>query len=134
MKKSFGYDIFPSAENFKNNEVNILQKSLQQFFNNFTSVSNQLFVFNLDFIPYLGKPTVILSSKSPRSNVIKSKIEKLGDNVNLIIDDSLFKGGEIYDNLTKIIPSTKGEIFNLILSYEFINDYNAFKAFIQSLF
>ena len=46
----------------------------------------------------------------------------------------MFKGGEIYDNLTKIIPSTKGEIFNLILSYEFINDYNAFKAFIQSLF
>jgi hypothetical protein len=134
LKKSFGYYIFPSAENFKNNEVNILQKSLQQFFNNFTSVSNQLFVFNLDFIPYLGKPTVILSSESPRSNVIKSKIEKLGDNVNLIIDDSLFKGGEIYDNLTKIIPSTKGEIFNLILSYEFINDYNAFKAFIQSLF
>jgi hypothetical protein len=97
-------------------------------------VSSQLLIFNLDFIPYLGKPTVILSSESQLSNTIKSKVEKLGDSVNLIIDDSMFKGGEIYDNLKKIIPPTKGEIFNLILSYEFINDYNAFKAFIQSLF
>ena len=134
LKKSFGYYIFPSADNFQNNELNVLQKSLQQFFNNFANVHNQLLIFNLDFIPYLGKPTVILSSESQLSNTIKSKIEKLGDSVNLIIDDSMFKGGEIYDNLKKIIPSNKGEIFNLILSYEFINDYNAFKAFIQSLF
>ena len=134
LKKSFGYYIFPSADNFQNNELNVLQKSLQQFFNNFASVSSQLLIFNLDFIPYLGKPTVILSSESQLSNTIKSKVEKLGDSVNLIIDDSMFKGGETYDNLKKIIPPTKGEIFNLILSYEFINDYNAFKAFIQSLF
>ncbi|MBY8990430.1 MAG: hypothetical protein KGD58_06720 [Candidatus Lokiarchaeota archaeon] len=134
MKKSIGYYIFPSVDNFQNNELNVLQKTLQQFFNNFANVPNQLLIFNLDFIPYLGKPTVILSSESQLSNTIKSKIEKLGDSVNLIIDDSMFKGGEIYDNLRKIIPSNKGEIFNLILSYEFINDYNVFKAFIQSLF
>ena len=134
LKKSFGYYIFPSVDDFQNNELAVLQKTLKQFFNNFANVSNQLFVFNLDFIPYLGKPTIILSSESSRSNTIISKIEKLGDSVNLIVDDSMFKGGEIYDNLKKIIPTNKGEIFNLILSYEFINDYNGFKTFIQSLF
>ncbi|MFX0029063.1 MAG: hypothetical protein ACFE8B_07630 [Candidatus Hermodarchaeota archaeon] len=133
-KKSMGYYIFPSVKNFQNDELVVLQKTLRQFFNNFANISNQLLVFNLDFIPYLGKPTVIISSESQLNNAIISKIEKLGDTVNLIIDDSMFKGGEIYDELKQIIPPNKGEIFNLILSYEFINDYNAFITFIQSLF
>jgi len=134
LKKSIAYYIFPSVNNFQDNELTVLQKTLNQFFNNFTNVPSQLLIFNLDFIPYLGKPTVILSSESQLNNNLKSKIEKLGDTVNLIIDDSMFKGGMIYDNLKSIVPPNKCEIFNLILSYEFINDYNAFMAFIQSLF
>ncbi|MFX0083064.1 MAG: hypothetical protein ACFE94_15050 [Candidatus Hodarchaeota archaeon] len=133
-KKSIGYYIFPSAKNFQNDEIAVLQKTLSQFFNNFTNITSQLLIFNLDFIPYLGKPTIILSSDSQLNNNLKYKIEKLGDTVNLIIDDSMFKGGKIYDNLKSIIPPNKCEIFNLILSYEFINDYNTFMAFIQSLF
>ncbi|MFX1375136.1 MAG: hypothetical protein ACFFA0_04935 [Promethearchaeota archaeon] len=133
-KRSIGYYIFPSAQNYQNNELTVLQKTLNQFFNNFTSVPSQLLLFNLDFIPYLGKPTIILSSESQLNRTLKSKIEKLGGTINLIIDDSMFKGGEIYDNLKKTVPSSKGEIFNLILSYEFINDYNLFLTFIKSLF
>ncbi len=134
LKKSIAYYIFPSVNNFQDNELTVLQRTLNQFFNNFANVPSQLLIFNLDFIPYLGKPTVILSSESQLNNNLKSKIEKLGDTVNLIIDDSTFKGGKIYDNLKSIVPPNKCEIFNLILSYEFINDYNAFMAFIQSLF
>ncbi|MFW9874779.1 MAG: hypothetical protein ACFFG0_16850 [Candidatus Thorarchaeota archaeon] len=134
LKKSIAYYIFPSVKNFQDNELSVFQRSLNQFFNNFTNTSNQLFIFNLDFIPYLGKPTIILSSESQLNNTLKSKIEKLGDTVNLIIDDSMFKGGKIYENLKSIIPPNRCEIFNLILSYEFINDYNMFMAFIQALF
>lgn len=134
LKKSIAYYIFPSVNNFQDNELTVLQRTLNQFFNNFANVPSQLLIFNLDFIPYLGKPTVILSSESQLNNNLKSKIEKLGDTVNLIIDDSMFKGGKIFDNLKSIIPPNKCEIFNLILSYEFINDYNAFMTLIQSLF
>ncbi|MFX1281576.1 MAG: hypothetical protein ACFFA3_19660 [Promethearchaeota archaeon] len=131
--KSMGYYIFPSIKNFQNDELRVLQKTLGQLFDNFSSTHSQLLIFNLDFIPYLGKPTVIISSESQLNNTVKSKIERLSGSINLIIDDSMFKGGKIYDDLKEIVPPNKGEIINLILSYEFINDYNLLVAFIQSL-
>jgi hypothetical protein len=134
MKKSMGYYVFPSIDNYQNTELTTLKITLNQFFKNFTNLSNQLYIFNLDFIPYLGKPTIILSSESHLNESLKSKIQKLGDKVNLIIDDSMFKGGKIYDVLKDLIPPAKGEVINLLLSYEFINDYNLLIEFIQTLF
>ena len=46
----------------------------------------------------------------------------------------MFKGGKIYDTLKDIFPPAKTEIINLLLSYEFINDYNILIEFIQALF
>lgn len=134
MKKSIGYYILPSIDNYQNTELSTLKTTIKQFFRNFANVSNQLYIFNLDFIPYLGKPTIILSSESHLNESLKSKIQKLGDKVNLIIDDSMFKGGKIYDVLKEIVPPAKGEIINLLLSYEFINDYNILIEFIKTLF
>jgi len=134
MKKSMGYYVFPSFDNYQNTELTTLKTTLTQFFRNFANLSNQLYVFNLDFIPYLGKPTIILSSESHLNETLKSKIQKLGDKVNLIIDESLFKGGKIYDILKEIFPPAKSEIINLLLSYEFLNDYNVLIEFIQTLF
>jgi hypothetical protein len=134
MKKSIGYYIFPSIDNYQNNELTTLKTTLSQFFKNFATVTNQLYIFNLDFIPYLGKPTIILSSESHLNERIEPKIQKLGDKINLIIDDSMFKGGKIYDVLKEIFPPSKGEVINLLLSYEFINDYNLLIELIQKLF
>ena len=133
MKKSMGYYVFPSIDNYQNNELTTLKTTLTQFFRNFANVSNQLYIFNLDFIPYLGKPTIIISSESHLNENLKSKIQKLGDKVNLVIDDSLFKGGKIYDTLKEIFPPSKSEIINLLLSYEFINDFNILRELIQTL-
>jgi len=134
MKKSMGYYVFPSIDNYQTTELTTLKTTLNQFFRNFANSSNQLYVFNLDFIPYLGKPTIILSSESHLNETLKSKIQKLGDKINLIIDESMFKGGKIYDTLKDIFPPAKTEIINLLLSYEFINDYKILIEFIQALF
>jgi hypothetical protein len=134
LKKSMAYYVFPSIDNYQNTELVTLKTTLNQFFKNFGNISNQMFIFNLDFIPYLGKPTIILSSESHLNENFKSKIQKLGDKVNLIIDDSMFKGGKIYDTLKEIFPPAKSEVINLLLSYEFINDYNILIEFIQTLF
>ncbi|MFW9867115.1 MAG: hypothetical protein ACFFEN_13550 [Candidatus Thorarchaeota archaeon] len=131
--KSIAYYIFPSRENFQNNELTVLTNTLTQFFNGFSNVSNQLLIFNLDFIPYLGKPTVILSAESQSTEKLKAKIARLGESVHLIVDDSMFTGGKIYDSLINIIPTSKCEVVNLILSYEFLNDYNVLKSLIQCL-
>lgn len=133
LNKSIAYYILPSKENYNESELGVLNYTLKLFFDNLAKSSSQVFVYNLDFIPYLGKPTIIVSSEQEIFNYISSRTKKIGDSVNLIIDDSLFKGGKIFENLNQILPPNKCRVINLVLSYEFINDYNTFKAFIQSL-
>ncbi|MFX1298381.1 MAG: hypothetical protein ACFFD2_26440, partial [Promethearchaeota archaeon] len=135
LNKSFAYYIFPSEKNHSQSELMAINNTLTQFFvSNLKNRPNPVLIINLDFIPYLGKPTVILSSEAEIYNEIKSKIIKnLNNSVNLIIDGSLFKGGATMDNLKQLFPSNKYKIVNLLLSYEFINDYNVFKSFILSL-
>ncbi|MFX1503209.1 MAG: hypothetical protein ACFFDH_19770, partial [Promethearchaeota archaeon] len=131
--KAIAYYVFPSKQNYRENELNTLKASLKQFFQNLSNVRGQILIFNLDFIPYLGKPTVITSADDELNKSFYSKIKKVGDAINLIVDDTVFKGGKISDELVKVFPSTKSKIINIVLSYEFINDYNIFKTFIQSL-
>ncbi len=132
-KKSISYYIYPSVKDHNQEELKIIQTTLKKFFQP-ESIKNRVTVFNLDFIPYLGKPSVILSSITDDVNAIKSKIvKKLGDRVDVIIDDDLFKGGKTVESLNSIFYGSNFNIVNLILSYEFINDYDIFKTFIQSL-
>ena len=131
--KSMAYYIYPSISDHNQEELKTIQTTLKKFFQP-ESIKNRVTVFNLDFIPYLGKPTVILSSISDYLNTINSKIVKvLGDSVNVIIDEDLFKGGKTVESLSSIFYGSNFKIVNLILSYEFINDYDIFKTFIQSL-
>ena len=131
--KSFAYYLYPSISNHDEEEVRIIQHTLKRFVQP-ERITNQVRIFNLDFIPYLGKPTVILSSISEEMDSIKSKIIiNLKDSVNVIIDNDLFKGGKSVDTLTSIFYGNQFKIVNLVLSYEFINDYNIFKNLIQSL-
>jgi hypothetical protein len=134
LKKSIAYYVFPSKENYSQGELNTLKTSLKQFFKDLSSVPGQTLIFNLDFIPYLGKPTIIISSESELGDIFYSKIQKIGEKIELIKDDSLFKGGKISREISEIFPSNKAKVINLVLSYEFINDYEVFKTFIQSLF
>jgi len=131
--KSIAYYIYPSISDHNQEELKTIQTTLKKFFHP-ESIKNRVTVFNLDFIPYLGKPTAILSSISDDLSSIKSKIVKtLGDRVNVIIDDDLFKGGKTVESLNSIFYGSNFKIVNLILSYEFINDYDIFKTFVQSL-
>ncbi|MCK4781008.1 MAG: hypothetical protein KAT57_12490, partial [Candidatus Lokiarchaeota archaeon] len=132
-KKSIAYFVFPSKANYNENELRTLKTSIKQFFKNINNAPGQVLIFNLDFIPYLGKPTVIVSDDSGLEQVFHSKIKKIGESINLIVDNSFFKGGKVSDYLKEVFPSKQCRIINLVLSYEFINDYNIFKTFIQSL-
>lgn len=131
--KSIAYYIYPSIRHHNQEELNIIQNTLRLFIPP-NKISNQVYLFNLDFIPYLGKPTIILASDSEELNQLKSKIiKKLGNNVQVLVDDSFFEGGQIVTNLKNIFMSYNFKIINLILSYEFLNDHTTFKAFVESL-
>lgn len=130
--KSIAYYLYPSISNHDEEEVRIIQHTLKRFVQP-ERITNQVRIFNLDFIPYLGKPTIILSSISEDLDPIKSKITiKLKDSVNVIIDSDIFKGGKSVDTLASIFYGNQFKIVNLVLSYEFINNYDLFKNLIQS--
>ncbi|MFW9989818.1 MAG: hypothetical protein ACFFC3_14290 [Candidatus Odinarchaeota archaeon] len=133
LNNSIAYYVFPSKNNYNERELRTLQTSLKQFFSKINNAPNQVIIFNLDFIPYLGKPTVIVSDEVGLEAIFHSKVAKIGDSINIITDDSFFKGGKIVDYLKEIFPISKCKVINLVLSYEFINDYDIFKTFIQSL-
>ncbi|MFX0047717.1 MAG: hypothetical protein ACFE8G_06050 [Candidatus Hermodarchaeota archaeon] len=131
--KSISYYLYPSIKDHNQEELNIIQNTLKKFFQP-ESIKNRITIFNLDFIPYLGKPTVILSSLTDDVNRIKSKIIKtLGARVKVMIDDDLFKGGKTVESLSSVFYGNNFNIVNLVLSYEFINDYDIFKTLVQSL-
>jgi len=129
--KSFAFYLYPSISNHNEEELQIMQSTLSQFFP-INKLKGPVTMFNLDFIPYLGKPTIIISTQN--SQLITSKIhDKLADRVKLIVDNDLFEGGKAKEFLNRVFSSNNITVINLILSYEFINDYNILKAFIEAL-
>ncbi len=133
-KNSIAYYVYPSINNLDQEELAVIQRTLKQFFP-VNNLKNDLVIFNLDFIPYLGKPTVIFASNSRSLAIIKSKVEKkLGAEVTVLIDEGIFKGGTSLEPIKNTLGAMGADIINLVLSYEFLNDYNLFKIFIESLF
>jgi len=133
-KKSIAYYIYPSINNLDQEELAVIQRTLKQFFPA-SSLKKDLVIFNLDFIPYLGTPTVILASNSQSIALIQSKVEqKLKEKVTVLVDEGIFKGGASIEPIQNTIASMGADIVNLVLSYEFLNDYDLFKMFIESLF
>jgi hypothetical protein len=95
---------------------------------------NPILILNLDFIPYIGKPTIILSSEPKSNQFLVSKINKtLGNKVDIKTNNSLFEGGKIKEFLNQLFSTNNDNIVNLVLSYEFLNNYELFKDFILSL-
>ena len=130
--KSIAYYIYPSINNHEKDELNIIQKSLTQFFSP-RQLTNQKIIFNLDFIPYLGKPTIILSD-GENSDRLKAKLKKrMKDKANILVDSSMFSGGLSLNTLQQVFYGNNIILVNLILSYEFLNDFDILKLFVQSL-
>ncbi|MFW9949560.1 MAG: hypothetical protein ACFFKA_05490, partial [Candidatus Thorarchaeota archaeon] len=132
-KKSFAYYIFPSISNHDEEEINIIKQTLVQFFSP-SKITNQITIFNLDFIPYLGQPTVILSEEENLNHAVKAKFEKhMKDKAEILVSDEMFKGGDAQYTLKDIFQAKNFTVINLILSYEFLNNYEIFKLFIEAL-
>ena len=110
-----------------------MQTLLNQWFvSNESKFNNKVYLFNLDFIPYLSKPTIIMGSDVAENTVIESVTKKVfGDTVNFIIDNGLFKDGMVYHILRRILPQNKFKIINLVMTYDFLNDYTLFRRFME---
>ncbi len=131
--KSFYYLIIPlkNADETSYEMVQMIIKNL--FVANAHQVPHKLYIFNLDFIPYLSKPTIIIEDDPEENVVMQSIIKRIfkNENVSLIIDDGLFKEGKINTWIKSILPSSKFKLLNLVLTYDFLNNYSMFKKFMN---
>ncbi|TFG20900.1 MAG: hypothetical protein EU530_01745 [Promethearchaeota archaeon] len=131
--KSFYYLIIPlkNADETSYEMVQMIIKNL--FVANAHQVPHKMYIFNLDFIPYLSKPTIIVEDDPEENIVIQSIIKRIfkNENVSLIIDDGLFKEGKINTWIKSILPSSQFKLLNLVLTYDFLNNYSMFKKFMN---
>ena len=130
--KSFYYLIIP-LKNATDESYEMVQTIIKNLFvTHAGKVPHKMYIFNLDFIPYLSKPTIIVGDDPEENIVIQSIIKRVfKDKVSLIIDDGLFKDGKIHDWIKSILPSNKFKLLNLVLTYDFLNNYNMFKDFMK---
>ncbi|MCP4761275.1 MAG: hypothetical protein GY870_05805, partial [archaeon] len=131
-QKSFYYLIIPTKNKTEEDFIFIQTMLNMWFVANIEKFENKVYLFNLDFIPYLSKPTIIMGSDPEENVVIKSIVDRVfKDSVSFIIDDGLFKDGMINKILSKILPSNKFKIINLVMTYDFLNNYVLFKNFMS---
>ena len=130
--KSFYYLIIPlkNADDAKYEMVQTIIKNL--FVAHANQVPHKMYIFNLDFIPYLSKPTIIVEDDPEENIVMQSIVKRVFKNeVSLIVDDGLFKEGKINAWIKSILPSNKFKLLNLVLTYDFLNNYSMFKNFMK---
>lgn len=130
--KSIGYVLFPSKNNLDEHENIIISDILKKFIVNKTHAL-RMDIYNVDFIPYLGKPTIILGAEEKLGAQIEEKLENLSETINTNINSGLFEGGKTIEYLINIFNQQNIQPINLVFSYEFINQYQIFKDVLLTL-
>ncbi|MEJ2251874.1 MAG: hypothetical protein P8Y70_19845 [Candidatus Lokiarchaeota archaeon] len=131
--KGFGYYILPTNKNFNETEFDVIERTLEGLVKSkLRSQNEKITLFNFDFISYLGKPTIFLSSPDDNEiNKIQARIKSTLGNVNLIINSDMFTNGDVTEILQIIFTNPNFKVINLVLSYEFLSDYEILRRLME---
>ena len=135
-QKTFGFLLFPSKENYNEEELKHFTKILNNFIANQSKTHPSPFVvINLDLIPYFSKPTIFLGDNG--DPLVKDIHSKLKDNfnaeVNLMMNNSFFSQGKSFTDVQDILKEPKFRICNVILTYNFLNEIKLLKTFLKAI-
>nr|WP_147662837.1 hypothetical protein [Candidatus Prometheoarchaeum syntrophicum]QEE15942.1 hypothetical protein DSAG12_01769 [Candidatus Prometheoarchaeum syntrophicum] len=135
-QKTFGFLLFPSKENYSEEELKHFHNILNNFIKNQTNQHPSPFVIiNLDLIPYFSKPTIFLGDNGdPLIKDIHSKLKgNFTNEINLMINNSFFSQGKSFIELQNILKEPNFRICNIILTYNFLNDIGLLKTFFKAI-
>lgn len=135
FQRTFNYIVFPSKNITDKADwdmfIQLSQKLILQAPSN--SQIPQL-IFNLDFIPYLSSPTIIFGENSPVVNDLAQKLIRFyGNQANILVDNTIFRGGKIWEDLQNLFPSPRFIVVNTLINYNFFSSYPLLKSFFQAL-
>ena len=135
-QKTFGFILFPSKENYNEEELKHFNNILDNFIKNQSKPHSSPFIIvNLDLIPYFSKPTIFLGDNGdPLVKDIYSKLkENYNDEVNLMLNNTFFSQGKTFTDLQGILKEPNFRICNIILTYNFLNESRLLKTFFKAI-
>jgi hypothetical protein len=139
MKEKFGkfsyYISYPLPQQFDEEEIPIIQEAIRTFVLPHSSSSNPMLILNLDIIPELEKPSIIIGyEKNGIYEHVRSLLTDIfGNSIDIFIDDCVFSGGLLYNQLTNWTGPSQARVLNMVLSNNFISNISLFQNLLESL-
>lgn len=129
------YLSYPLSKHFTEKEIPIIQEAIQTFILPQSSSSHSFLIVNLDIIPELEKPSIIIGyEKSGTYEPIKSLLQDIfGNSIDIFVDDCIFSGGLLYNYLVNWAGPSKARVLNMVLSNNFIENIDMFQNLLESL-
>ena len=132
LGKSFLYVNFP-IQNFSEDEQGIISEAINKFLPKL-STDKSIIVFNLEFLPKLGIPTIILGQDDSITQIkeIYALLHThLKDHFTIKLDSNVIAGGLILEKLKTICNPLGAQVINLALSGEFQESMENFVNFMN---
>lgn len=128
--KNFLFLNYAISPEFPEQEQRILKQGIDKFLPKLDR-SKRLLIFNLDFLPKMMVPTIVLGA-SPRSVAVQEKLASvLGSQVAILVDTDVFVGGNLFEALQYYTQDYDADIVNIALSAEFQDNKDLFINFIN---
>lgn len=132
-ENSFFYLNFPISQSLSDSELNSIQEGINKFLPRIQHLDSKL-ILNLDFIPKIDKPTIILGNddKGKAQEIHDFLINRLGtQNFDIILDSNIFSGGNFLEQLNSFCNNVEADIINLVLSDNFKENHSLFIEFLK---
>ena len=139
MKERFNkfsyYISYPLSKQFDEKEIPVIKEAIQTFVLPHSSSSLPMLILNLDIIPELEKPSIILGfEKSGIYENVKNLLSDIfGQSIDIFVDDCIFSGGLLYNNLFNWTSPSNAHVINIILSNNFISNLSLFYNLLEAL-
>ncbi|MHA1718940.1 MAG: hypothetical protein ACTSXK_05390 [Promethearchaeota archaeon] len=136
IQKSFGFLLFPSKNEFNGEELALFNQLLNDFIKKQPKNHPSPFVIiNLDLIPHFSKPTIFLGDNGDTlvKDIYSNLKENFGSEVNIMVSNSFFNQGKTFSILKNILSEPNFRICNVVLTYNFLNEYKLLKTFFKAI-
>ncbi len=138
-QKIFSYIVYPSEDLTNQVEKDHLFRIITDLIrknSNVLRIPTKVILF--DLIPYLSKPTVLLGNGKEDNTEGIQQLERsldgvLQDHANIKINNTSFIRGQLLNEIKSKLSNKKFQIQNIILTYNFLNQFPLLKAFFNGL-
>jgi len=139
IKEKFGkfsyYLSYPLSQHLDEDEIPNIQEAIQTFVLPHSSSAKPLLILNLDIIPELEKPSIIIGyEKSGIYEEVRGLLTDIfGNSIDIFVDDCVFSGGLLYNQLSTWTGPSHARVLNMVLSNNFISNISLFQNLVESL-